>query len=300
MKLIFMGTPDFAVPSLLTLVGSGHQVLAVVTGADKERGRGQKVSFTPVKDAAIRNKIPLIQPENLKDLNFINELKGFNADLFVVVAFRILPREVFTIPLKGSFNLHASLLPKYRGAAPIQWTLINGEKETGVTTFALEDKVDTGKLYIQRRIEIEDDDDFGTMHDKLSELGAQAVLETVNLIESGNFELIEQDNSQATPAPKITPEIGRIDWSKKAEDIHNLVRGLSPVPAAYFYFEEKKIKIFKTRFVNKKVTTPGKFIISKTNLLVECGENQLEILDLQLEGKKRLNAEEFLRGFRFN
>ncbi len=300
MKLIFMGTPDFAVPSLLTLIGSGHQVLAVVTGADKERGRGQKVSFTPVKDAAIRNKIPLIQPENLKDLNFINELKSFNADLFVVVAFRILPREVFTIPLKGSFNLHASLLPKYRGAAPIQWTLINGEKETGVTTFALEDKVDTGKLYIQRRIEIEDDDDFGTMHDKLSELGAQAVLETVNLIESGNFELIEQDNSQATPAPKITPEIGRIDWSKKAEDIHNLVRGLSPVPAAYFYFEEKKIKIFKTRFVNKKVTTPGKFIISKTNLLVECGENQLEILDLQLEGKKRLNAEEFLRGFRFN
>jgi len=300
MKLIFMGTPDFAVPSLLTLVGSGHQVLAVVTGADKERGRGQKVSFTPVKDAAIRNKIPLIQPENLKDLNFINELKSFNADLFVVVAFRILPREVFTIPLKGSFNLHASLLPKYRGAAPIQWTLINGEKETGVTTFALEDKVDTGKLYIQRRIEIEDDDDFGTMHDKLSELGAQAVLETVNLIESGNFELIEQDNSQATPAPKITPEIGRIDWSKKAEDIHNLVRGLSPVPAAYFYFEEKKIKIFKTRVVKKKETTPGKFIISKTNLLVECGENQLEILDLQLEGKKRLNAEEFLRGFRFN
>ncbi len=300
MKLIFMGTPDFAVPSLLTLVGSGHQVLAVVTGADKERGRGQKVSFTPVKDAAIRNKIPLIQPENLKDLNFINELKSFNADLFVVVAFRILPREVFTIPLKGSFNLHASLLPKYRGAAPIQWTLINGEKETGVTTFALEDKVDTGKLYIQRRIEIEDDDDFGKMHDKLSDLGAQAVLETINLIESGNFELIEQDNSQATPAPKITPEIGRIDWSKKAEDIHNLVRGLSPVPAAYFYFEEKKIKIFKTRVVKKKETTPGKFIISKTNLLVECGENQLEILDLQLEGKKRLNAEEFLRGFRFN
>jgi methionyl-tRNA formyltransferase len=301
MKLIFMGTPDFAVPSLLTLIGSSHQVLAIVTGADKERGRGQKVSFTPVKETAIRNKIPFLQPENLRDENFIKELKRFGADLFVIVAFRILPREVFTIPPKGSFNLHASLLPKYRGAAPIQWALINGEKETGVTTFALEDKVDTGKLYLQRRIEIDDDDDdFGTMHDKLSELGAQVVLETVDLIESGDYQLIEQNNSQATPAPKITPETGKIDWDKKAEDIHNLVRGLSPVPGAYFFYEEKKIKVFKTRVIKKKETTPGNFIVSKTNLLIECGEDQLEILDLQLEGKKRLNTEEFLRGFRFN
>ncbi len=300
MKLIFMGTPDFAVPSLLTLIGSGHQVLAAVTGADKERGRGQKISYTPVKEAAIQNKIPLIQQENLKDLSFINQLKSFQADLFVIVAFKILPKEVFTIPHQGSFNLHASLLPKYRGAAPIQWALINGESETGVTTFALEEKVDTGGLYLQKRIEIEEDDDFGTMHDKLSELGAQAVLETVDLIESGDFRLIQQDNSRATPAPKIKPETGKIDWTKPAEEIHNLVRGLSPVPAAYFFYDDKKVKIFKTRVEKKRKTTPGKFIISKANLLIECGENQLEILDLQLEGKKRLNAEEFLRGFRFN
>lgn len=300
MKLIFMGTPDFAVPSLLTLIGSGHQVLAAVTGADKERGRGQKISYTPVKEAALQNKIPLIQQENLRDLSFINKLKSFQADLFVIVAFKILPEEVFTIPPKGSFNLHASLLPKYRGAAPIQWALINGENETGVTTFALEEKVDTGGLYLQKKIEIEDDDDFGTMHDKLSELGAQAVLETVDLIESDDFRLIQQDNSRATPAPKIKPETGKIDWTKPAEEIHNLVRGLSPVPAAYFFYDDKKVKIFKTRVEIKINTTPGKFIISKSNLLIECGENQLEILDLQLEGKKRLNAEEFLRGFKFS
>ncbi|MGE5796810.1 MAG: methionyl-tRNA formyltransferase [Ignavibacteria bacterium] len=300
MKLIFMGTPDFAVPSLLTLIGSGHQVLAAVTGADKERGRGQKISYTPVKEAALQNKIPLIQQENLRDLSFINKLKSFQADLFVIVAFKILPKEVFTIPPKGSFNLHASLLPKYRGAAPIQWALINGENETGVTTFALEEKVDTGGLYLQKKIEIEDDDDFGTMHDKLSELGAQAVLETVDLIESDDFRLIQQDNSRATPAPKIKPETGKIDWTKPAEEIHNLVRGLSPVPAAYFFYDDKKVKIFKTRVEIKINTTPGKFIISKSNLLIECGENQLEILDLQLEGKKRLNAEEFLRGFKFS
>jgi len=300
MKLIFMGTPDFAVPSLLTLIGSGHQVLAAVTGADKERGRGQKISYTPVKDAALKNKIPFIQQENLKDLSFINQLKSFQADLFVIVAFKILPKEVFTIPPKGSFNLHASLLPKYRGAAPIQWALINGESEAGVTTFALEEKVDTGGLYLQKRIEIEEDDDFGTMHDKLSELGAQAVLETVDLIESGDFRLIQQDNSRATPAPKIKPETGKIDWTKPAEEIHNLVRGLSPVPAAYFFYDDKKVKIFKTRVEKKRNTTPGKFIISRSNLLIECGENQLEVLDLQLEGKKRLNAEEFLRGVRFS
>ncbi|HVO75012.1 MAG TPA: methionyl-tRNA formyltransferase [Ignavibacteriaceae bacterium] len=300
MKLIFLGTPDFAVPSLVTLIGSRHQVLAVVTGADKERGRGQKVSYTPVKHAALQNKIPVLQPESLKDLSFINQLKAFHADLFVVVAFRILPKEVFTLPQQGSFNLHASLLPKYRGAAPIQWALINGDKETGVTTFSLEEKVDTGGLYLQKKIEIEDEDDFGTLHDKLSELGAEAVLETVDLIESGSFRLIHQDNSKATPAPKITPETGKIDWGKPAEEIHNLIRGLSPVPAAYFFYDDKKIKIFKTRVEKKSSTSPGKFIISKTNFFVECGENRLEILDLQLEGKRRLNAEEFLRGYRFN
>ena len=190
MKIIFWGTPDFAVPSLKILLENNHKILAVVTAPDKERGRGQRVSFTPVKEFAIQNNIPVLQPEKLKAEDFINNLKTFDCDLYVVVAFKILPREIFTIPKYGSFNLHASLLPKFRGAAPIQWTLIKGETETGVTSFALEDKVDTGNMYLQKKIPILLEDNFGTLHDKLSLLGAQAVLDTVNSIENGtaNYE----------------------------------------------------------------------------------------------------------------
>ncbi len=202
MKIIFMGTPDFAVPSLKTLFNSKHEILAVVTTPDKERGRGQKVTFTPIKQYALSENIPVLQPEKLKNEFFSDELKKFNADLFVIVAFRILPSEVFTIPPKGSFNLHGSLLPKYRGAAPIQWALIKGEKETGLTTFALAEKVDTGNIYYQEKIKINDDDNFGTLHDKMSELGAEVVLKTVEMIESGNFTLKEQDNSKSFTSTK--------------------------------------------------------------------------------------------------
>jgi methionyl-tRNA formyltransferase len=299
MKLIFMGSADFSIPSLEKLHNSSHQVVAVVTVPDKEKGRGQKISFTPVKEFALNNKIPLLQPDNLREDLFIQQLKQFDADLYVVVAFRILPKEVFTIPLKGSFNLHASLLPKYRGAAPIQWALIKGEKETGVTTFALEEKVDTGNIYIQEKIKIDEEDNFETLHDKLSELGAEAVLKTVNLIDSGSYELKQQDNSLATPAPKISPETGKIDWAKPAEEIHNIVRGLSPTPCAYFFHDNKKIKVYKTKVVKEEATTPGKIIESKKNLFIECGKDKLEILGLQLEGRKRMSAEEFLRGFSF-
>lgn len=294
-----MGTPDFAIPSLRKLYESNHNVAAVVTTPDKERGRGQKVSFTPVKEFAIEHNIPVLQPEKLKDEGFINDLKNYNADLFVVVAFRILPREVFSLPPKGSFNLHASLLPKYRGAAPIQWAIINGEKETGVTTFALEDKVDTGNVYLQEKINIDDTDDLGSLHDKLSLIGADVVLDTVNLIESENFILKQQDNSHASPAPKITKETGKIDWNNSAGSIHNLIRGLSPFPAAYFFYKDTQIKVYKTE-ISEKNLNPGEIYFDKKELIIGCKNSSLKILELQKEGKKRLSAEEFLRGFNFN
>ncbi|QQS37366.1 MAG: methionyl-tRNA formyltransferase [Ignavibacteriales bacterium] len=299
MNIIFMGTPDFAIPSLSALVQSKHKVVAVVTTPDKERGRGQKVSFTPVKEFAVKNSIPVLQPEKLKDEKFISDLKSFNADLFVIVAFRILPREVFTIPSRGSFNLHGSLLPKYRGAAPIQWALIKGESETGLTTFMLADKVDTGNILLQEKIEIQSEDNFESLHDRMSLKGAELVIKTVDKIDSGNFELIKQDDSLATPAPKITKEICLIDWNKSAQEIHNLIRGLSPHPAAFFHSNNKVIKVYKTEIVSDKNLKPNEIYQSKTELIIGCGKDALQILEIQQEGKKRMSVEEFLRGFSF-
>ncbi len=294
-----MGTPDFAVPSLKILF-KNYEVAAVVTAPDKERGRGQKVSFTPIKEIALEKNLPILQPEKLKDENFINDLKKYNADLFVVVAFRILPKEVFTVPIKGSFNLHASLLPKYRGAAPIHWAIINGEKETGVTTFKLEEKVDTGNIYLQKKLDILDEDNLGTIHDKLSELGAEAVFETVKMIEAGNFQLQAQNNELATPAPKISKETGKIDWNNSAKDIHNLIRGLAPYPGSYFEYNDKLIKIFKSEIVQTSALKPFEINHSKSELIIGCGKDSLKVLELQLEGKKRMSVEEFLRGFNFS
>ena len=300
MNIIFMGTPDFSIPSLKALVESRHNVLAVVTAPDKERGRGRKVSYTPVKEFALKNNLPLLQPERLKNNpEFVEDLKKFNADLYVVVAFRILPFEVFSIPLKGSFNLHASLLPKYRGAAPIQWALINGETETGLTTFKLAEKVDTGNIYLHEKVEIKPEDNFELLHDKLSEIGSRIVLETIEMIDNGNYELKTQDDSLATPAPKITKEICKIDWNKPAIEIHNLVRGLSPVPGAFFEFKDKIIKVYKSEVVVDKNLKPFEIFQSKTELLIGCGKDSIKILELQQEGKKRMGIEEFLRGFSF-
>lgn len=298
MKIIFWGTPDFAIPSLKILLDNNHQILAVVTAPDKERGRGQKVSFTPVKEFALQYNIPVLQPEKIKSYDFIETLKAFDCELYVVVAFKILPREIFTIPKFGSFNLHASLLPKFRGAAPIQWALIKGETETGVTTFALEDKVDTGNIYLQKRIPIFPEDNFETLHDKLSLLGAEVVLETVNSIENGTVQMQKQSDELASSAPKITKEICLIDWNKSAEEIHNLVRGLSPHPAAFFNYNSKVIKIYKTDIVKDISIKPSEFQQSKTELIIGCGKDALRILEIQQEGKKRMSAEEFLRGFR--
>jgi len=299
MNLIFMGTPDFAVPSLKVLTESNHTVTAVVTGTDKEKGRGQKLAYTPVKEFALQKNIKIIQPESLKDPNFISELKALKPDLIVVVAFRILPAGVFSIPLHGSFNVHASLLPKYRGAAPIQRALINGDNKTGVTSFKLEEKVDTGNIYLMKECVIEDSDDFGSLHTKLSMLGAECVLETVNLIETGSFVLQKQNDALATPAPKITKEMGEINWNKPAGVIRNLVRAFSPVPGAYFYFKDKKIKIYKVQLTNKTMAT-GEIRSIDGELYIGCADNALRIMELQVEGKKRLDTASFLRGFTFS
>lgn len=300
MKIVFLGTPDFAIPSLKSIYESKHELLAVVTVPDKEQGRGRKINFSPVKKFAIEHNIPIYQPEKLKgNEEFINQMKELQPDLFVVVAFRILPKEVFEIPKFGSFNLHASLLPKYRGAAPIQWALINGENETGLTTFKLAEKVDTGNIYLQVIVPIFPEDNFGTLHDRLSELGADVVLKTIEMIESGNYQLLPQDDSLATPAPKITKEICKIDWTKPAEKIHNLVRGLSPEPAAFFIHNQKVIKVYKTEVVKELKLKPFEFYQTKKELFVGCGENSLQILEIQQEGRKRMTTEEFLRGYSF-
>lgn len=300
MNIVFMGTPDFSIPSLKIFLNSNHKILAVVTQPDKERGRGQKVSFTPVKQFAVENCLPVYQPEKLKgNSEFLEQMRALNPDLFVVVAFRILPKEVFEIPKFGSFNLHGSYLPKYRGAAPIQWALINGDTETGLTTFKLAEKVDTGNIYLQEKVKINPDDNFETLHDRMSDLGAKLVLDTVNLIESGNYDLKKQDDLLASPAPKITKEICLIDWNKSATEIHNLVRGLSPHPAAYFNYNNKVIKIYKTEVVAGMNLKPLQFHQTKTELIIGCGKDALRILEIQQEGKKRMGIEEFLRGYSF-
>lgn len=313
-----MGTPPFAIPSLKKLLDSKHTIVAVVSAPDKERGRGRQPSSTPVKEFALKNNLEVLAPLNLNDENFINRLKKLEPDIFVVVAFKILPKEVYTIPKRGAFNLHGSLLPRYRGAAPIQWAIIDGDKETGVTTFFLEEKVDTGNIILQEKIMIDDEDDFGSLHDKMMMLGAEVVLKTVEMIAAGNIQLIKQDDSLASSAPKITKEKCRIDWSKSAEEIHNLVRGLSPYPGAYFEYDGKTYKVFKSKMVedgqwsvvsgrldiesntthNSQLST-NKIYQTKKEVYILTGKGVLQILELQPEGRKRMTAEEFLRGYKF-
>lgn len=272
MKIVFFGTPEFAIPSLSAIQKSKHELIAVVTVPDSEKGRGLKVQYSPVKKFAFENNIEVIQPELLRDESLVNKLNSLLPDLFVVVAFKILPKEIFELPKYGSFNLHASLLPKYRGAAPIQWALMNGEKETGVTTFKLAEKVDTGNIYLKKKIIISDNDNFGTLHDKLADLGAEAVLETINKIESGDVELIPQNNDETTPAPKILKHHCEIDWNKSAIKIHNQIRALSPYPGAFCKFDNKILKIFSSEVDSKSMLKIGEIKRSKSELIVGCGE----------------------------
>ncbi len=300
MQIIFWGTPDFAVPSLAKIYDSGHEIAAVVTVPDKEQGRGLKVSCSPVKQYALERDIPVLQPEDFKSERFIAELRSYAPDIFVVVAFKILPREIFNLPPKGSFNLHGSLLPKYRGAAPIQWALIKGEKETGVTTFKIEERVDTGNVYLQKTLPIEPEDNFGTLHDKMSLLGSLAVEETLDIIESDGLELQHQDHSLACPAPKITKEICQINWNNRAEDIHNLIRGLSPFPGAFFLHNNNVIKVYSSSVDFSIDLATGSFHQTKTDLFVGTALGTLRIRELQREGKRKMSTEEFLRGYSFS
>ncbi len=295
-----MGTPDFAVASGEALRRSGMDLCCAVTVPDKPAGRGRKLRYSAVKEWALQHDIPLLQPDDLRDQNFLQRLHELHADLFVVVAFRILPEEVFTIPKHGTINLHGSLLPKYRGAAPINWALINGETETGVTTFFIDRTVDTGEILLQERVPIADEDDFGSLYERLKEVGADLLVRTVRGVMQGDI-APQKQSGEATRAPKLTPELRRIDWHQPAEKIRNLIRGLSPVPAAYAVLHGKRMKIFSARIAEAgEVLQPGELSrqgMERGELVVGTGDGTLMLLEVQPEGKKRMTAEEFLRGF---
>lgn len=300
MRLVFMGTPDFAVPSLKALAQSRHSVVLTITAPDKPRGRGQVLLPTPVKEAAQSLGIPVYQPDDLKATAVAEKISSVRPDLIVVVAFKILPPAIFTIPPKGSFNLHASLLPKYRGAAPIQWALIRGEKETGVTTFLLREKVDTGSILLQRTVAVEENETAGELHDKLAVVGAEVVVETVERIDSGSAKPMKQDDSLATDAPKIFKEICRIDWTLPSRTVHNFIRGLSPAPAAYTTLRNEQLKILRTVVVSETGAPgkPGVVLESKgETLTVACGNGSIRLLEIQPASRKRMTAGEYLRGY---
>ncbi len=298
MKLIFMGTPEFALPSLRAILASHHSLLAVVTAPDAPRGRGQHLSPTPVKAEAAGRGIPVLQPEKMRDPAFASALASYGADLFVVVAFRILPREVFTLPSLGTFNLHASLLPKYRGAAPINRAIMNGERETGVTTFFIREQVDTGSVLLRKKTAIGADETAGELHDRLAVLGAEAVMETLELIERGGSAPELQDEALATAAPKIFHQDCRIDWSLPARRLHDFVRGLSPHPGAWTLHASAPFKIYRTRVLDEDAPgLPGTLLEARKRLVVACGRGSVEILELKPESRKKMTGEEFLRGY---
>lgn len=296
MRLIFMGTPDFAVASLDRLCQSDHEILAVVTTPDKPRGRGLKLIPSPVKIYALENELPVYQPESLKNPEFLTAMKALKPELFVVVAFRILPEVLFTIPTHGTINLHGSLLPKYRGAAPIQWALLNGDSETGVTTFFIQKQVDTGNMLIQSSLSIHPDETFGELHDRMALLGADTLLKTIEGIALSRLIARQQNDSGATAAPKILPEMLPIDFNKDATTIHNQIRAFSPKPGAYAKLDGSRIKLLHSH-ISDKCGDPGE-IIAKTSasFTVACGIDSVEITELQPEGKRSMSVQAFLAG----
>lgn len=298
-----MGTPDFAVEPLKTLVEAEKDVVAVVTMPDKPAGRGHKLQFSPVKEYALKAGIPVLQPENLKSPDFLQELASYNADLQIVVAFRMLPEAVWSMPKYGTFNLHASLLPRYRGAAPINWAVINGDKETGITTFFLKHEIDTGNIILQEKVAIDEEDNAGDVHDKLMYLGADLVLKTLKMIEEDNVITRPQDDAQASPAPKIFKDTAKLDFDKCAADIRNLVRGMAPYPAAWFNIKlqdgnESMMKIFKVSTEEKNHNYSVGTILTdgKKMLKIACKDGFINLLEVQMAGKKRMAAEDLMRG----
>jgi methionyl-tRNA formyltransferase len=304
LRIIFMGTPDFAVPTLQILVEHNYNVVAVVTAPDKPAGRGQKIHQSPVKEYAVSQNIPVLQPTNLKSEAFLEELRSYSADLQIIVAFRMLPEVVWDMPLLGSFNIHGSLLPQYRGAAPINWAIINGEKETGVTSFFLKHEIDTGDLLLQTRVPILEEDDFGSMYEKLKHEGAKLALQTVQAIEQDNVKPMPQPESgELKHAPKIFKETCEINWDQPAEQVRNFVRGLSPYPTAWTRLGDKTFKIFKVEVLENAGYdgAPGTiYTDNKTFVHVKTAESAVAIVDLQMEGKKRMPLADLLRGYTFN
>ncbi len=306
LRIVFMGTPDFAVASLKSLTDKGYNVVGVVTVPDKPAGRGQKIQQSAVKQYAIGEGLPVLQPEKLKDPDFIAQLQSLNADLQVVVAFRMLPEAVWNMPRLGTFNLHGSLLPHYRGAAPLNWAVINGDKESGVTTFLLKHEIDTGNILFQERIAIDHDMTVGELHDHLMEIGARLVMQTVDALAENKVTPIPQDQLSIDPArlnaPKIFKDDCRINWNNPGIKIHNLIRGLSPYPTAWTELsggETLSMKIFRAKFEpSTQPPAPGTIVSDlKHTLKIACPDGFISVSDLQLAGKKRMGVEEFLRGF---
>ena len=305
MKIVFMGTPEFAVSSLEMLIASGYEIAAVVTSPDKPAGRGQKMQVSAVKQYAMQQNLPVLQPEKLKDQAFLDSLRGFQADLFVVVAFRMLPEEVWKMPTLGTINLHASLLPQYRGAAPINWAIINGETQTGTTVFLINHEIDKGNIISLREEPIYPDDNAGILHDRLMRSGAIHLAESVGNIFSGNFTtIIQEQNEPLRPAPKIFRESCKINWNNNVSQLHNLVRGLSPYPAAWTTLvnpqdDRLTVKIYESTIAQNDTSSAPAGTLrtdNKTFLKVATGDGWLAINNLQLEGKKRMNIQDFLRG----
>ncbi|MBB1192069.1 methionyl-tRNA formyltransferase [Flavobacterium sp. SOK18b] len=306
LRIVFMGTPDFAVGILDTIVKNNYNVVGIITAADKPAGRGQKIKFSAVKEFALQNQLPLLQPASLKDEDFLSELKNLNANLHIVVAFRMLPKVVWDMPALGTFNLHASLLPEYRGAAPINWAIINGESKTGVTTFFIDDKIDTGAMILSDEIAINENENAGQLHDRLMELGSKTVIRTLEMIAEGDVSTqIQEDNASIKTAYKLNKENCKIDWTKSASVVHNLIRGLCPYPASWCYFkdneEEWNVKIYESSIVlEKHAFEIGSVHCTKKELKIAVSDGFVKILSLQFPGKKRMNTSDLLNGIVFS
>jgi methionyl-tRNA formyltransferase len=302
LRIVFMGTPEFAVASLDKLVQAGCNIVGVITAPDKQAGRGMQLQESAVKKYALEKGLYILQPEKLKNVGFLRELKNLQADMQAVVAFRMLPEVVWNMPPMGTINVHGSLLPQYRGAAPINWAVINGEEYTGVTTFKLQQEIDTGNILLAEKIKIEENDTAGTVHDKLKELGANLLLKTIKELAEGN--LVEQPQASTSilhHAPKLFTETGKIDWEKPVVEVYNLIRGLSPYPAAYTSLNGKTLKIFSVEKINDEPDIEiGSYKTDKKNFLqFACNNGYINVIELQLEGKKRMNVKDFLRGYHF-
>lgn len=306
LRIVFMGTPEFAVGILETILKNDFEVVGVITAADKPAGRGQKIKYSAVKEFALENNLKLLQPTNLKDENFLAELKNLEANLQVVVAFRMLPEVVWKMPKYGTFNLHASLLPSYRGAAPINWAIINGESKTGVTTFFIDEKIDTGAMILSKEIEINQDENAGELHDKLMILGSQTVVKTLKIIAEGTVKTtIQNENAEIKTAYKLNKENCKIDWTKSGKEIHNLIRGLSPYPCAWCFIideeNEWNVKIYGAEFVEEEHNFEvGTILTTKKEMKVCTTNGFIIITSLQFPGKKKMKTNELLNGIQLS